>query len=193
MSECECFPVADPWKYNGIPEPGGATEPNPDCPTQGATDAATNSGPPLTWEERAQKAQDAIGWADSSDPGAVAYAVLDLARFVTAMARELDKLTAAAPQLSDETPPSVRDIVTAEVESGALEHGDTVEVRVCHVPSRSPRWRCHRHHALQYRTVADDAGMCWGPVVGVVAAGVCAVGVHPMTDHRPLTPTPRRN
>ncbi|WP_051264707.1 hypothetical protein [Nakamurella lactea] len=32
MSECECFPVENPWTYYGIVEPGGAMDPNPDCP-----------------------------------------------------------------------------------------------------------------------------------------------------------------
>lgn len=29
---CTCFPVKDPWTYYGVVEPGGAMEPNPDCP-----------------------------------------------------------------------------------------------------------------------------------------------------------------
>lgn len=32
MSECTCIPVEDPWTYYGITEPGGALEPDPDCP-----------------------------------------------------------------------------------------------------------------------------------------------------------------
>lgn len=30
--ECLCWPVENPWTYYGIVEPGGAMEPNPDCP-----------------------------------------------------------------------------------------------------------------------------------------------------------------
>jgi hypothetical protein len=35
--KCECFPVENPWTYYGIPEPGGALEWNPDCPTHPPT------------------------------------------------------------------------------------------------------------------------------------------------------------
>lgn len=30
--ECICWPVENPWSYYGIVEPGGALEPNPECP-----------------------------------------------------------------------------------------------------------------------------------------------------------------
>ncbi len=30
--KCICFPVENPWTYYGAVEPGGALEPNPDCP-----------------------------------------------------------------------------------------------------------------------------------------------------------------
>lgn len=40
--QCTCHPVADPWTYYGIVEPGGAMEPDPDCvvhfPTEGTSD-----------------------------------------------------------------------------------------------------------------------------------------------------------
>lgn len=29
---CSCFPVPDPWAHMGAVEPGGALEPNPQCP-----------------------------------------------------------------------------------------------------------------------------------------------------------------
>lgn len=29
---CTCYPVENPWTYYGIAEPGGALEPNYDCP-----------------------------------------------------------------------------------------------------------------------------------------------------------------
>lgn len=32
MTDCECWPVPNPWTYFGAVEPGGALEPNPDCP-----------------------------------------------------------------------------------------------------------------------------------------------------------------
>ncbi|MFH5879786.1 hypothetical protein [Arthrobacter sp. NA-172] len=32
MSNCTCHPVENPWTYYGAVEPGGAMEPNPDCP-----------------------------------------------------------------------------------------------------------------------------------------------------------------
>jgi len=32
MAECTCWPVEDSWTYYGAVEPGGALEPNPDCP-----------------------------------------------------------------------------------------------------------------------------------------------------------------
>ena len=33
--ECSCFPVANPWTYFGIVEPGGAMEQNPECAVHG--------------------------------------------------------------------------------------------------------------------------------------------------------------
>lgn len=30
--ECTCHQVENPWTYYGIVEPGGALEPNPECP-----------------------------------------------------------------------------------------------------------------------------------------------------------------
>lgn len=33
--ECSCFPVANPWTYYGIVEPGGALEQNPECAIHG--------------------------------------------------------------------------------------------------------------------------------------------------------------
>ena len=30
--KCTCLPVGKPWTYYGIAEPGGAMEPNPECP-----------------------------------------------------------------------------------------------------------------------------------------------------------------
>lgn len=30
-TDCTCFPVANPWTYYGIVEPGGALEPDPYC------------------------------------------------------------------------------------------------------------------------------------------------------------------
>ena len=32
MSACTCIPVENPWTYYGATEPGGALEPDPDCP-----------------------------------------------------------------------------------------------------------------------------------------------------------------
>ena len=38
MADCTCTPVANPWTYYGIVEPGGALEPDPDCPMHFPTD-----------------------------------------------------------------------------------------------------------------------------------------------------------
>jgi hypothetical protein len=40
VSECTCEPVANPWTYYGIVEPGGAFEPNPTCPEHFPDNAA---------------------------------------------------------------------------------------------------------------------------------------------------------
>lgn len=49
-----------------------------------------------TYYERANVALDGLGWADTRDPMEVMQAVMDLARLVRDMARELDGLTEAS-------------------------------------------------------------------------------------------------
>lgn len=44
---CTCFVVPDPWTYYGATEPGGALEPDPECPVH---------FPPGTWERVAEEA-----------------------------------------------------------------------------------------------------------------------------------------
>lgn len=46
-------------------------------------------------QERAQRVQDDIGWADSTNAMEMGSAVLNLARLVQDLAREIDQLKAA--------------------------------------------------------------------------------------------------
>lgn len=65
---CTCHVVEDPWTYYGIAEPGGAMEPDPECPVHFPADT-TPSLVQLDLREAALErlAEKAIAWADT-DP-----------------------------------------------------------------------------------------------------------------------------
>lgn len=52
----------------------------------------------LALSARAKEAMDGIGWCDYSDPAAMSYATLELARIVVELARELERLRDATSE-----------------------------------------------------------------------------------------------
>jgi hypothetical protein len=66
---------------------------------------------------RAQEVQDEIGWANADDPREFAGAVLQLARHVTALSTELDRLRSQIPEREIREPRTA--LTTAQSRDGS--------------------------------------------------------------------------
>jgi hypothetical protein len=90
MTGCLCYPVADPWTYYGIVEPGGAMQPNHMCPVHfpdakpewptAPDDADSNTRIFLT--PPACNVEDAIALADDGEPWSISGDELAILRSV---------------------------------------------------------------------------------------------------------------